>query len=346
MKVAMIGPDVGAKGGVASVIQNFKEHFDESTIQISYYTTWKDGNKVDHYLRSVFVILIFPIFLFYKKISLVHLHVAQKGSFYRKSILLLIATVFKLPTIFHMHASQFDEFYASQNKVKKKYISWVFQRATKVVALSEEWQKYYQSIGVSHCEVIENSVLISKKNDYSLHAKKIVSFGRLGQRKGTYDILTAAKEIEKDYPEYQFILYGDGDIEQVKKQIEAQNIVNVKVGGWIKEQEKIRVLKETCLHLLPSYQEGMPMAILETMANGIPNISSTVGGIPQVIKDHSNGLLVRPGDTKGLIHALKVFLSQSEFRREVSEASYQTIYTRFSLNNYHEKWIILYKTTT
>lgn len=343
MKIMMIGPSSNAKGGIATVINNFKLHFNHSTIDILYYTTWKEGNLLQKIVHSLLTILKFPFYLKRHQINLVHIHVAQDGSFYRKSVLLIIAKLMKIQTILHVHASQFDEFYKKQYILQKKYSKWIFESADCVVVLSETWKQFYESIAQAQFIVIENGVNVPEVNQYQSQSKSIVSFGRLGRRKGTFDILKVAKRIEAVYPEYQFVLYGDGEVQKVKQEIENNDLKNVQIGGWVSGAEKEKILRECRLHLLPSYQEGMPMAILETMAQGIPNISSTVGGIPKVIESGENGFLIEAGDVDALEEAIRTLLEDELLNSTISSASYQTIKKRFSIENYHEKWCELYK---
>lgn len=345
MNIMMIGPSSDAKGGIATVINNFKYYFDHSYITIFYYTSWKEGNLFQKILHSLLVILKFPFKLKQNKIDIVHIHMAQNGSFYRKSMLFILARIMKVQTILHVHASQFDEFYQKQSSFKKRYTRWVFESADSVVVLSETWKSFYESIAEANFIVIENAVNVPEENQYRSESKSLVSFGRLGKRKGTFDILKVAKGIESRHPEYKFVLYGDGDIEEVKQEITRNQLTNVEIGGWISGAEKEKILNECRLHLLPSYQEGMPMAILETMAHGIPNVSSTVGGIPKVIESGINGLLIEAGNIEELEKAILLLLEDNVVNSQISGASYQTIQKHFSIENYHKKWSELYKNT-
>lgn len=343
MKVAVIGPDASAKGGIATVIRNFIGISAHSTIELFFFTTWKEGNNSKHIMDTCSSVFIFPFFLKKNKIELVHLHVAQNGSFYRKALLLMWATLLGIPTVFHLHASQFDQFYESKSKTVQHAIRFILEQATGVVALSESWKIFYESIATIKCEVIGNAVSLPEKNNYNIHSKKFVSFGRLGHRKGTFDLLEVAKEIEDLYPEYQFVLYGDGDNKQVEETISKLDLGNVRLGGWVTDIEKKFILRDCKAHLLPSYQEGMPMAILETMAQGIPNISTNVGGIPKVITSGENGLLIEAGNKEQLKKSLIELIENDSLVQLFSQASYQKIQTEFSIDAYYRKWIQYYK---
>lgn len=92
------------------------------------------------------------------------------------------------------------------------------------------------------------------------------------------------------------------------------------------------------MHFLPSYNEGLPMAVLETMANGIPNITSNVGGIPQVIQNGKNGFFTSPGDVEGFVSAIETFLGDRKMRNKFSIESQKKVLNDFSQEKYFIKW--------
>ncbi|HFR3101132.1 TPA: glycosyltransferase family 4 protein [Enterococcus faecalis] len=338
IKVIMIGPGSEEKGGIATVIKNFKRYFNCSNVSITYLTSWKDGNWFNK--NIVFVKCCKNLIQEIKKNkkSIIHVHFAQKGSFYRKSILSLFSKKDD-KLVFHMHASQFDMFYKNSNLLQKKYISWVLDRADIVVALSKEWANFYTEITNSKVEIIPNAVVIPEKNYYSSSSTNILTFGKVGNRKGSFDILKVAKLLQYNYPKFSFILYGDGELEKVRKIIDKEDIKNVTIGGWISDKESL--LKDAAVHFLPSYHEGLPMAVLETMAAGIPNICSKVGGIPQVVNSMT-GVLIEPGNIEQMKDVLIKTLLSCEKREMMSKNARQLIKNSFSIDKYHNDWIRIY----
>ncbi len=119
------------------------------------------------------------------------------------------------------------------------------------------------------------------------------------QKKGVYDIIEAAKRIEN--PNVVINLYGDGELEIFEKLIQENNLQDkVKIKGWISGEQKNKAIKESDIYILPSYNEGLPMSILEAMACGLPVISTPIGGIAEAVKDGVNGYLIQPGDYEAL----------------------------------------------
>ncbi|MBC1501318.1 glycosyltransferase family 4 protein [Listeria weihenstephanensis] len=341
MRILMIGPDAESKGGIATVIANFKQYFQSTENEISYLATWQEGSLVTRMKATWQSIFQIRSRIRQENIDIVHVHMAQHGSFYRKALLILRAKK-DCKVVLHMHASQFDVFYNESNKVTRKYIRYILSKADEVVVLSDEWAQFYNGLTSVPVRVIENAVAMPASNNYNSDAKNIVMFGRIGERKGSYDVLAVAKTMQQRFPDVRFYLYGDGELEKVAAQIEAEQLGNVILGGWIGAEDKEKILQQAVLHLLPSYHEGLPMAILETMANGIPNLSTTVGGIPQAIQDDVNGMLIEAGDTAQLEAKLTDFLQDEAKREDYSKAAFETIRNRFAMQAYQQKWEQIY----
>ncbi|MBC1399892.1 glycosyltransferase family 4 protein [Listeria fleischmannii] len=332
MNILMVGPNAASKGGIATVIGNFKEQYTGQ--HVFYLDTWEEKHKYQAGLKAFWTIR--------KKvkqhqIDIVHFHVAQKGSFFRKALLAKWVRK-KSRVVFHMHASQFDTFYESASPRLKRWIRNTLDQLDGLVVLSDEWRAYYETITKTNITVIENAVPVPKAPSYHPNAKQIVTFGRIGQRKGSYDILQVAEQLGETFPQIEFVFYGDGEIAQVEAEIKQKQLRNVRLGGWVTDDMKADVMRDTLLHLLPSYQEGLPMAILETMAEGIPNLASNVGGIPQVLQDEQNGYMIQPADVSAMVAKLTAFLTDEKKREELSKAAFQTIQTNFSIDTYFTKW--------
>jgi glycosyltransferase involved in cell wall biosynthesis len=103
--------------------------------------------------------------------------------------------------------------------------------------------------------------------------------------------------------------------------------------GWVSGEEKNAILAQTMINVLPSYNEGLPMTILETMLYGIPNISTNIASIPEVIKDGVNGFLISPGDIDSLVCKIKELIDDRKLRQKFSVNSYDLVNNSFSLEH-------------
>jgi glycosyltransferase involved in cell wall biosynthesis len=129
--------------------------------------------------------------------------------------------------------------------------------------------------------------------------------GLLGNRKGIFDLLPAFKQASEEMPNLRLRIGGNGDVDATRVCVRTLGLENsVCLLGWISGSVKDQELHRADIFVLPSYNEGLPMSVLEAMAWGLPVVTTPVGGIPELIENRVDGLLVRPGDIGDLREAL------------------------------------------
>ena len=104
--------------------------------------------------------------------------------------------------------------------------------------------------------------------------------------------------------------------------------------GWLSKEETGALLNKTDVFILPSYAEGMPMAILEAMSYSIPVISTNVGGIPEVVLNNETGYIIKPGDLEELYKKTEELILNADKRVLFGENGRKIIETKHNINNY------------
>jgi glycosyltransferase involved in cell wall biosynthesis len=161
----------------------------------------------------------------------------------------------------------------------------------------------------------------------------LLFLGHLLRDKGVFDLVRAFARIAPQFPQTRLTLGGIGAIAAIR-QLASQLGVEERVlcPGWLGPEDKEAALARSTCFILPSYAEGMPMALLEAMSWGLPVIATPVGGIPQVVSSEVNGLLVPPGDIDALANALRRLLASPALRQQLGDAARQTIEAGYSLD--------------
>jgi glycosyltransferase involved in cell wall biosynthesis len=138
--------------------------------------------------------------------------------------------------------------------------------------------------------------------------------GEIGDRKGIWDIISViAKYKDELSPCFELVIGGNGDVRKLNERIKKYNLSKmVTFLGWIRGNDKHEALLDSDLYLLPSYNEGLPISVLEAMSYQLPIISTNVGGIPQIVRNFENGILIQPGDQKELLESLRYFISNRD----------------------------------
>ena len=334
-KVLMCCSELSVKGGMVSVVKNYLNYPDWDNYEIVYIPTHTEKNKiiVAAYFAIAYIKILCTVLT--KNIKIAHLHTAERGSFFRKAILVRTLKKLGVKTIMHHHAAEFEEFYAQLSDSKKKYVKETLEMTDLNIVLSKRLVSMITSKAPNaKVDVLYNAVPTYKDNPRNKEAKNVLFLGRLGKRKGTYDLLNAIKNIEEDLPkDVKFYLCGDGDIEGINKEIDKLNISKcIAHVGWIDSNEKKEIYNTIAINVLPSYNEGLPMSILETMAYGIPSITTNIASIPEVVVDGDNGFLIDPGNIKALSERLKKLLNDKMLCEKMGEQAYELITKNFGLS--------------
>ncbi len=328
----MLGTQMSTKGGIGSVIRNYVERDMLGRLGIRYLPTHRDGNKI---IKALFYVTQSPrIIAAILGSTLIHFHTSQGWSYRRLFFFFLIAWALGKRTIWHVHGSSFDTYYRTSTRLEKAAIRFGLSRADAVIALSESWVIKLQEISPgSRVSILHNGVNVEKYHveRTGSHSPMTVLFlGRIGERKGTFDLIRAAARL-KDM-DIRFLIAGDGDVEGANAAIRAADLAGkVEVLGWVDDKRVVELLGRSDLYALPSYDEGLPMGILEAMAAGLPILSTPVGGIPDAVTDGVNGYLIEPGDSEALADRILKYSTDEAAWRQASHFSRKRADESFSM---------------
>lgn len=269
-----------------------------------------------------------------RKVSFLHIHTAMYGSFWRKSVYSQTARLFNVPVIMHLHGSEMKTFYNSTSPRVQKLISYLIENSNCVIVLSSSWKDFVKRIAPkANVQVVNNYVSIPSDVLFEVEQGKfdVLFLGIVGPRKGTYDLLHAWSLIVKQLPNAKLYIGGNGDIDQAKKLAEQLGIKNqVEFLGWVSGDDKLRYLKSADVFVLPSYNEGLPMSVLEAMAWQKPVVTTKVGGIPELIIDSCDGLLIDPGNIKQLSDAILKLHNNLDFRVKIAKKAREKVINDYS----------------
>lgn len=335
MNVLMCGSVLSVKGGMVSVVKNYLDYKDWKDVKICYMPTHINANKSILILYFVWAYVKILCLVLIGRIDIVHLHTAERGSFFRKAFLVQTLNLFGIKTVMHHHAAEFEQFYASLPEKRKKYVRYILELTDLNIVLGENFACLLRDKAPkAKVKVLYNAVNTYSYNPYNKDAKNILFLGVFCERKGIYDLLQAIKLLDTQIDKkIKLYLCGDGEMGKVKQMINELGISHrIAHLGWIAGEQKKLFMANTMVNVLPSYNEGLPMTILETMAYGIPNISTDIASIPEVLHNNENGFLIKPGDVDALAQFLKLVIETDSLREKFSQESYQLISKSFSLD--------------
>lgn len=325
------------RGGIGGVIETYSNYF-------------KTFNFVSAYKPQKYKLLIIPyyilncfklawILLTNKNIKIVHIHGAAKGSLVRKYFMFFISKyIFSKKVIYHSHGSELSVFYNSSNSFIKNWMCSFFENVDEIICLSKQWADFFHgNFKVKKLVILENIVEEQPIKEFTRAVDeplRLLFLGAIGKRKGIFDLLFGlAAHKAKLQGKLILVVGGNGETKKLIDFIDKHELNDiVDFQGWVTGVKKNKLLEESDVYILPSYNEGLPLSILEAMSHSKAIISTNVGGIPEVVKEGLNGFVVDPGDKELMISNIQKLINDPTLVKEMGRASKRLVEPYYSRN--------------
>jgi glycosyltransferase involved in cell wall biosynthesis len=172
---------------------------------------------------------------------------------------------------------------------------------------------------------------------------RVGTVGRLIERKGIDRLLKAARIILNEFPRTHFVIVGDGpyreSLEQLAKNLDIEGDVSFE--GTLTDMAS--VYANVDIFVLPSMEEGLPIAVLEALASQRAVVATSVGAIPELIIPGQTGILVRPGEVDELADAVRSFILDPALRRELGKRGANLVRSQYSSERMSQSYFQLYE---
>lgn len=331
LKVLFLGVSMKTKGGMTAVLVSYDKYIEN----MRFIPTWKLGNKlVKSWYALQALVRTWFLLTFDKRIKIVHIHGAANASFDRCKLFIRLAKKCGKKVILHEHAADFVEYY---NEAEDKLgITDTLKMCDVLIVLSQSWKEYFSSIGMDKDKIhVLNNIVSPPEIAIDKHTEDgklhLMYMGEISKRKGGFDLLKAVADNKEYFADKLLLRMGGNEVDgNIRAYIHENGLESfVTYEGWIAGKKKIDCLNWEDVYVLPSYNEGLPIAILEAMAYSHPIISTPVGGIPEVVKSGENGILVKPGDTMAIADAIKFFIENREAIRRQGDNAFKVVQNFF-----------------
>jgi len=324
------------RGGIRSVVESLRAQGFFDGRDIRWLASHDEGSVPHRLLLALRAGLVILWACLRGRVTLLHLHSAMRGSFWRKAIYLVIARSFGVPVVFHVHGSQMEAFHAALGRVGRALFAATLRHAQVVVVLSASWRDFIVAAAPgARVEIVANAVpipLTAAAVDDPSGVLRLTFLGLVGQRKGIFDLVEALATLPTELQaRLRLNIGGNGELERLRERVRSAGCVaDIRILGWIDATAREELLAQTDIFVLPSYNEGLPMALLEAMARGLPVISTFAGGIPELVRNEEHGLLVAAGDKVALADAVSRLALAPALRSRMGAAARRRVQTQFS----------------
>jgi len=267
----------------------------------------------------------------------VHVNVAERLSFVRKGAIIAWAHALGLPVVLHLHA-QMQHFYRKLPAPLRALTRWVFSLADVVIVIGPAARRFVTEelkVPAERVEIVINGVPAATQARRTRQAdgvQRVMFLGNLGARKGVADLLQALARPGFDRERLEVTIAGGGDVEDYRAQARQLGVDGfVRLPGWCDQAQTAALLANADVLILPSYDEVLPLVILEALANGVAVICTEVGEIPSLLTEGVDTLYVKPGDVEGIAAALQKVLGDPHLRETLEHNGHALYQRQFSL---------------
>jgi glycosyltransferase involved in cell wall biosynthesis len=331
--IVMVGTDPRSHGGIAAVLAAWRTGGLFERWPISYIVTHREGPRRDKLAAAARAAAAFATLALRHGRGVLHVHAASRWSFWRKSAYMAAALLAGWPVIFHLHGGGFARFVGEEcGPLARRAVRFFLDRATVIVVVSERWAGWMRGITPNPRVVcVPNPVALPPAGTRARERGLVAFAGRCREGKGVFDLLDAMAGIAPSIAAMRLECAGDGDLAGVAERAAALGIDDrVRLRGWIGARERDTLLARASAFVLPSHAEALPMSLLEAMAAGCAVIATRVGGIPDLVEDGVNGLLVPPRDPAALARALRTVLDDPELAARLGRHARATVAERYT----------------
>jgi glycosyltransferase involved in cell wall biosynthesis len=285
-------------------------------------------------------------------VSVVHINTSLNPRAYWRDLgYLFIAKLLRARVLYQVHGGKLPQQLFAGRPVLTRFLRWTLMLPDVVVLLAQvELDSYRLFLPDQDLVVLPNGIdcrpfarvpTVRSRDDQPL---RLVYIGRVAREKGLYETLQGLRlALDLGVDARLFVAGGGGEQERLRRYAQALGIgQRVLFVGPVFGDDKVKLMSGADLMLLPSYAEGLPYALLEAMAAGIPVIATPVGAIPDVMIHRTHGYLVPPRDGRAIAEALVLLAGDREQLSWMSRACRRRIQAAYSIERLAERLALRY----
>jgi colanic acid/amylovoran biosynthesis glycosyltransferase len=302
---------------------------------------------------SAYSLKYLSMFLKDNNIDILHFHYGMSAWRYHR----LLKTI-SLPSVVSFYGYDCHVFpFKHSNYGMLQLQKYVFPLATKILAMSQAMKNDLLLLGcpedkiIIHYHGIPINIFQVERTNYNNQPTRLTMISRLSPGKGHLFALKALQEAVKTNPDIRLNIYGSGMcLKDIERYIKSNAMNYVALLGSLKyaSEAHLKALQDTDIFLHPSItgpngsKEGIPGSLIEAMASGLPVITTAIGGIPSVVFNMLNGIVVDEYDIKGLTDAILTLADNSVLRKELGSAAAEFVKRNYDISDQEKKLETIY----
>lgn len=275
-----------------------------------------------------------------EKFDIVHTNSTKPGIIGR-----MAAFLAGTPMVIHtVHGLSFHKFM----KFPKWQFYWMCEMFSsffchRIVLVNKYYSKYFKFFK-KKTKTIYNGIEINKSINKlpSQDFPKLLFIGRLDEQKDPITLLKSLLIVKNKYPKIRLTIVGDGELKDTIKEFitEHQLESNVVLAGWSNDVKSFYETHD--IFVSTSIYEAFGLTLVEAGLYELPVVSTTVEGIPEVVKDGETGLLSKPKDPESIANNIIKLIEDKNLRRSLGKASRERVINNFSIDRMNKEYLDIY----
>ena len=342
--VLMLGPHRAAVSGVSTHLNLLMESALGDDFDIVHFQVGSEGRD-EGAIGKAMRLVVSPFFLaasiIFRHVAIVHINTSlNPKAYWRDLAYLFIAKALGARAVYQVHGGKLPRKFFATSPVLTSFLRWTLGLPDVIVVLAQvELRAYREFVPKQDVFALPNGIdcrpysVVPTVQSTPDRALQLVYIGRVAREKGLYETFQGLRLAHELGVDARLIVAGSGSEEtRLRRYAQALGIATrVCFVGPVFGNDKVKLLFGADVMVLPSYSEGLPYALLESMAAGVPVIATPVGAIPDVVSDGIHGYLVPPRDGKAIAEALAMLAGDREKIAWMSRACRRRVRAAFSI---------------
>ena len=343
--VLLLGPHRAAVSGVSTHLNlllgsALAQGFDLVHFQVG--SEGRDEGAVARWLRlAASPFALFATILF-RQVSIVHINTSlNPRAYWRDVAYLLVAKLLRARVVYQVHGGKLPHEFFAGRALLTRFLRWTLMLPDVVMVLAQvELDASRIFVPGQRLMRVPNGIdtapfsRVPTVRSHSHQPLRLLYIGRVAREKGLYETLQGLRLARDLGVDARLVIAGHGAEEgRLRRYAQALGVgPKVAFAGPVFGDDKVRLFAGSDAMVLPSYSEGLPYALLEAMAAGVPVIATPVGAIPDVVTTGTHGLLVPARDARAIAQAIVQLAGDREQLAWMSRACRRRVQAAYSIH--------------
>ncbi len=342
--ILLLGPHRKAVSGVSTHLNLLMGSKLADDYEVVHFQVGSEGRE-EGVLGRLMRLVLSPFFLaatiLFRQVSLVHINTSlNTRAYWRDLAYLALAKALGARVVYQVHGGALPQRFFAKSRGLTSFLRFTLKAPDLILVLAQvELEAYRDFVPEQRVVALPNGIdcrpyaALRQVSAQGAQALRIVYMGRIAREKGLYETLQGLRLAHELGVDARLVIAGGGPEEQpLRRYAQALGIASrTCFVGPVFGADKVKLLAGADVMVLPSYSEGLPYALLESMAAGIPVIATPVGAIPDVVTDGIHGFLVPPRNGKAIAESLAILAADRERIAWMSRACRRRVRAAFSI---------------